>query len=204
MAKTGFGTLVPYSPRVVFVELFLHYWPWFTTAAALALHLLVSIHIVFHKRDSRAAVAWIAIVWVSPFLGSLFYYLLGINRIERRARRVRHKGPSPKPLADESGTLPAARIPLLPNEAAHLTHFVQLSETVTKQRLHEGNTIEPLWDGDQAYPAMLQAIEDARQSVGLSMYIFNNDRTGNRFAEALGRAVARGVDVRVLIDDVGA
>ena len=81
--------------------------------------------------------------------------------------------------------LPKARIPALPNEAAHLTPLVQLSETVTGQPLCEGNTIEPLWDGDQAFPAMLQAIEDAKHSVGLSMYIFNNDRTGNRFAAAL-------------------
>jgi len=36
------------------------------------------------------------------------------------------------------------------------------------------------------------------------MYIINNDRTGNRFVEALGRAVSRGVEVRVLIDDLGA
>jgi cardiolipin synthase A/B len=186
------------------VELLLSHWPWLISAAAFALHLLVSAHIIFTKRDSRAAIAWIALVWFSPFIGSLLYYLLGINRIERRARRVRHKGRKPKPLADATGKLPVAQIPALPLEAARFTHFVQLSETVTGQSLCEGNTIEPLWDGDQAYPAMLQAIEDAKHSVGLSMYIFNNDRTGNRFVEALGRAVARGVEVRVLIDDLGA
>jgi cardiolipin synthase A/B len=186
------------------VELILSYWPWLTAVGAFALQFLVSVHIVFYKRDSRAAIAWIAIVWFSPFLGSLLYYLFGINRIERRARRLRGKGPTPKPPADASGMLPVARIPSLPSEAAHLAHFVQLGETVTGQPLSEGNKIEPLWDGDQAYPAMLQAIEGAKLSVGLSMYIFNNDRTGNRFAEALGRAVARGVEVRVLIDDLGA
>jgi cardiolipin synthase len=130
--------------------------------------------------------------------------LLGINRIVRRARRLRRKSRRPKPPADAMGTLPEARIPALPAEATHLAPLVQLSETVTAQTLCEGNTIEPLWEGDQAYPAMLQAIEDAKHSVGLSMYIFNNDRTGNRFVEALGRAVARGVAVRVLIDDLGA
>jgi cardiolipin synthase len=186
------------------VEFLLSYWPWLISTAAFVLHLVVSVHIIFNKRDSRAVVAWIAIVWFSPFLGSLLYYLLGINRIERRARRVRHQGRKPKPLADATGKLPVAETPALPKESAHFAHFVRLGEIVTGQTLCEGNTIEPLWDGDQAYPAMLQAIEDAKHSVGLSMYIFNNDRTGNRFAEALGRAVARGVEVRVLIDDLGA
>jgi cardiolipin synthase len=186
------------------VEFFLSYWPWLAVAAAFALDLLVSVHIVLTKRDARAAIAWIAIIWFVPFLGSMFYYLLGINRIERRARRLRRAGRRPKPPADAMGTLPEARIPALPDEAAHLANFVRLSETVTGQPLCESNNVEPLWDGDQAYPAMLQAIEDAKYSVGLSMYIFNNDCTGNRFVAALGRAVGRGVEVRVLIDDVGA
>jgi cardiolipin synthase A/B len=197
-----FGNPHPISIRVFFVALILSYWPWLITAAAFTLHLLVSIHIVFNKRDSRAAIAWIAIVWISPFLGSFLYFLLGINRIERRARRLRHQGRTPIPLADAKGTLPVARIPALPPEAEHLMPFARLSETVTGQLLCEGNTIHPLWDGDVAYPAMLKAIEDAKQSVGLSMYIFSNDRAGNRFADALGRAVARGVEVRVLIDDL--
>ena len=186
------------------MEFLLSNWPLLTAAAVFALNVLVSLHIVFFKRDSRATIAWIAIIWFVPLLGSLLYYLFGINRIERRARRLRHKSRRPKPPADASGTLPEARIPALPHEAAHLAPLAQLSETVTGQPLCEGNAIEPLWDGDQAYPAMLQAIEDAKHSVGLSMYIFNNDHTGNHFVEALGRAVGRGVEVRVLIDDVGA
>ncbi len=62
----------------------------------------------------------------------------------------------------------------------------------------------PLVNGDAAYPEMLRAIGEAKKTVTLSVYIFDNDRAGLMFAEALGQAVARGVDVRVLVDDVGA
>jgi cardiolipin synthase len=51
---------------------------------------------------------------------------------------------------------------------------------------------------------MLAAIESARTSVTLSSYIFDNDAAGRSFAAALGRAVSRGVQVRVLIDAMGA
>jgi cardiolipin synthase len=51
---------------------------------------------------------------------------------------------------------------------------------------------------------MIEAIEAAEQSVSLTSYIFDNDRTGRRFVDALAAAVRRGVDVRVLIDAVGA
>jgi cardiolipin synthase A/B len=186
------------------VALLLSTWPWLTAFVVFAIDLLVSVHIVFFKRDSRAAALWLAIIWFVPILGAVLYYLLGINRIERRARRLRRKTRRAASLANAVGHHPQPQIVPLPSEAAHLAPLVSLSATVTGQPLFEGNTIEPLWDGDCAYPAMLRAIDEAKSSVGLSMYIFNNDRIGNRFAEALGRAVARGVEVRVLVDDVGA
>ncbi len=51
---------------------------------------------------------------------------------------------------------------------------------------------------------MLKAIEEATKSVSLSTYIFDYDRTGRRFLDVLQRAVSRNVEVRVLIDDMGA
>jgi len=74
---------------------------------------------------------------------------------------------------------------------------------VTAEPLTAGNSVEPLLDGDAAYPAMLAAIAAARETIGLETYIFDRDGIGIRFAEALAAAVARGVTVRVLIDDVG-
>jgi cardiolipin synthase len=50
---------------------------------------------------------------------------------------------------------------------------------------------------------MLRAIESAQFSVSLCSYIFDVDETGLAFAEALEKAHRRGVQVRVLIDDIG-
>ncbi len=186
------------------MELFETYWPWLAAIVEVAINLGVSLHIVFTKRDSRSAVAWIAILWFVPFLGALLYYLLGINRIERRARRLRRKGPRPKTLADAFRNIAEAKAPSNAFDTGHLSSLVQVGDTVTGQTVCDGNLVTPLWEGDVAYPAMIQAIEEAKQSVGLTMYIFNNDQTGNQFVQALGRAVARGVEVRVLVDDLGA
>ena len=67
-----------------------------------------------------------------------------------------------------------------------------------------GNRIEPLVNGDEAYPAMLNAIQEARQTISLLTYIFDRDEVGLAFARALGEARRRGVEVRVLIDATGA
>jgi cardiolipin synthase A/B len=57
--------------------------------------------------------------------------------------------------------------------------------------------------GDEIFPAMLAAIDVAGQSVCLEVYTFEDSPLGRRFREALVRARARGVRVRVLIDAVG-
>jgi len=58
----------------------------------------------------------------------------------------------------------------------------------TGQSLTSGNRIEPLVDGEQAYPAMLTAIESARNSVALASYIFDSQGIGAQFVDALSRA----------------
>jgi len=60
-----------------------------------------------------------------------------------------------------------------------------------------------LHGGESAYPAMLDAVRGARESVRLCSFIFDVDEVGRAFADALAEAAARGVDVRVLLDGVG-
>ncbi|MGC4005422.1 MAG: phospholipase D-like domain-containing protein [Pirellulales bacterium] len=81
--------------------------------------------------------------------------------------------------------------------------LVRLIERLAEQPLLGGNRIEPLVGGDAAYPAMIEAIDNAEKSITLCSYIFDRDEAGHRFVEALGRAVKRGVPTRVLIDDTG-
>src|SRR5262249_54904289 len=82
--------------------------------------------------------------------------------------------------------------------------LAELGFAVTGLPLVSGNTVEVLHNGDQTFPAMLDAIRAATKRVFLSTYIFDAGPVGQKFAAALGDAAARGVDVRVAIDGVGA
>jgi cardiolipin synthase A/B len=70
-------------------------------------------------------------------------------------------------------------------------------------RFVPGNAVRLLKDGREAFPAMLEAIAQARRQVLLEMYWFGSDRVGRRFAEALIEARKRGVEVAVIYDSVG-
>ena len=153
----------------------------------------VTVHVLLHKRNVGAAVSWIGIAWLSPFLGALLYVTMGINRVKRRAQRLRRQ----RLLESGAATLAGELAPEIttPMEFAigRLTGLVS----------EPGNKVEILRSGDEAYPRMLAAIEAAEKSVGLLSYIFRADAAGERFHQALIQAQRRGVDVRVLIDGVG-
>ena len=158
-----------------------------------------TIHILLNKRDPRGAALWLAITSLLPFVGSFLYWVLGINRVKSssavRARRksrpgwihwhLKHQKDSEEQLYPE------------------LKSLMDISGRITGQHLLSGNTIEPLYEGNQAFPAMLAAIGGAKRSINLSTYILDRDAVGSRIINALCTAAQRNVEVRVLVDGLG-
>jgi len=169
-----------------------------------------SLHALLTKRDPRSALGWIAVSLLFPAFGPALYYVFGINRIRTRAKRlhavdpdaVRHRVGPGAPPGLRAGETPAAAT-AASEPATALTGLLRLSRTVTGRPLTAGNRIRPLRNGEEAYPAMLAAIESAREAVSLTTYIFESNGTGRSFVDALARAHRRGVRVRVLIDGIG-
>jgi cardiolipin synthase len=158
-------------------------------------------HALLYKRDPRSALVWVILSLTVPILGALSYWMLGINRITRRALRWRQRGQT-LGLDQRIGFRPDRSAPL-PEIFEHLRDLVVLGDRVARNRLQAGNRIELLENGEQAYPAMLAAIEQARETINLSSYIFDGDGAGLSFVAALAKAAQRGVAVRVIVDALG-
>jgi cardiolipin synthase len=171
---------------------------------ALCVALFTSAHVVLHKRDVRSAAGWVGLVWLVPIFGALLYLLLGINRIRRRAILLRRGTSRYNRSGLHDASIPNPSVVELTAGESHLANLSTAIGTVTGRRLLTGNRIRPLSSGDVAYPAMLDAIAAAQSSISLATYIFDTERVGMRFIEALAAAQRRGVQVRVLIDAVGA
>ena len=157
-------------------------------------------HALLNKEDPRAALGWIAVCFALPVVGPLLYWLIGVNRIRTRARSWQTHGQG---FPHVSARLAKPLTEPLPFRSKNFTTLLDLSDRITRRPLVAGNSVKPLFNGEMAYPAMLEAIQFARKRVWLSSYIFDNDRIGQEFAEALSEAAERGVDVRVLIDALG-
>jgi cardiolipin synthase len=163
--------------------------PW----AVLLLATFAAGHALLYKRDTRAVIAWVGLIMLVPLAGAILYWMLGVNRVRRRAVALRPQGTLPERVAPETpAELPDALAPL-----------ARVGDQVGPFLLVPGNSVEPLENGDEAFPPMLDAIASAKLSIALSTYIFDNDAVGAQFADALAEAHSRGVEVRVIIDAVG-
>ena len=162
--------------------------------AYLSSALAVALHALLSKPDPRSVVSWIALCWLFPLGGAVLYWLFGINRVSPRNW-------APSPLHGDAAPGNAARSHA--DVDPRFTALQRVGNELTALPLLGGNMLEPLHNGDVAFPRMLQAIASATRSVQLATYIFQTDAVGRAFVGALQAAVERGVSVRVLVDGIG-
>jgi len=163
----------------------------------------VSIHVLLTHRHVRSSIGWIALSWLSPFIGSSIYLAFGINRVVRRAVKsgLNRCGLGPS-ICDPEGMARAQNI-LGASVPEAIIAIGKAGDTISGVALSTGNDMELFCNGDEAYPAMLEEIKKAKHSIALAAYIFASDDIGRRFVNALIEAKNRGVDVLVLVDGIG-
>jgi cardiolipin synthase len=82
--------------------------------------------------------------------------------------------------------------------------FARMVEALTGAPLWQGNRLTVLRNGCEIFPAMLEAIRSARQTVNFATYVYWTGSIAPEFAEALAERAEAGVEVNVLLDAVGA
>jgi len=180
--------------------LLLEYWPHLVFVVTVAASIAATVHAAMTKHDVRAAIGWVGVVLFSPLFGALLYFVAGINRIRRERVSQQRDEAIPAPDGPAPGFEAADIVPCTAPQFASLKI---LGDRISRFPMVRGNAIRPLAGGDDAYPAMLEAIRGARRSIALQSYIFDNDPVGREIARALIDARERGVQVRVLIDSIG-
>jgi len=193
LSCTGFLKNIP---PINWLDTISQFWPHLVAGFHFLAALLASMHALLHKRDSRAATLWLGTIWFLPILGPILYLALGVNRIRRRAILLGVHKTINRSIPEHVGESQFS-------DVQHLEMLARVVGRVVSQPLTPGNRVRPLINGDEAFPAMLAAIESATKSISLVTYICDNDASGKQFADALARAARREVAVRVLIDAAG-
>ncbi len=166
---------------------------------------LVAAHVVFGfiatvlvsaNRRPSAAIAWVLTIVFIPFLGALAFLLVGRSRLPER-RRAGQRAMNELLLANTS---PEALPPDAGLEPAWLASVTRLNTGLGALPMVGGNAVRIIEGYTESFDAMIAAIDAATVRVHVEFYIAVLDDSTRPFFEALARASARGVEVRVLAD----
>jgi cardiolipin synthase len=162
---------------------------------------LVMLSVVPFRRSPAAAKGWLLLIFFEPWIGLLLYLLIGRAtlprwRMERMSRLPEAMGHVLRRLADHPNVFH-------PRLGPELAQAVLLAENLGQMPVLDGNTAEILVDYDAILDGIALDIDRAEHNVHLLFYIFADDHATAPVIDALGRASARGVECRVLVDSVG-
>jgi len=169
-----------------------------------AIMLFTMVRIVMDSRNAAKALGYLLLVLTVPVLGSIIYFSLGVNY---RKKKIYSKK-------------------LIAND--HLMHRIKKRIITSTQQIMEQNkrkleghedmvrlllndSLEPLssnrvtllTNGEEKFPAVIEALEAAKQSIHIQYYIYEEDEIGNRIKDILIRKSKSGVTVRFIYDDFG-
>ncbi len=162
-------------------------------AIAYVIYLLgVSGWIMLQKREPVATLSWILSLAALPWLGLLIYWAMGPQKVKRQRLR---RGRARSGMEHYSSVCPPD---------ADCTELAKVAQATTGLAPSSATEVTWLVDGAATYDALLEAIAEARDHVHLEYYIYEPDHTGTALRDALVAAAQRGVQVRLLLDAVGA
>ena len=171
----------------------------YTTLNILYVFTTVSIIIVIimENRNPVKSLAWVVVLVCFPFVGIIFYLFFGQNY--RKKRMISRKGRQELKKTDEMITTDIHSLPI--SDTAKQT--VYCAQTLDNAPYYSGNQVRIFTNGKEKFDVLLQDLKAAQSYVHLQYYIIENDNIGRRIKRALLDCAHRGVQVRILYDDVG-
>ena len=176
-------------------------WGWIHSASEWAIRLGMLFYVP-QRRSPAAARAWLLLIFFLPWPGVILYTLIGRAFLpEKRMQRQAH---ATKLIRDLSQRFLASADLTRPEPPAPLGQAVSLAQRLGDFGILGNNRFEFIADYQSSIERLVADIDSAERHVHLLYYIFADDSTGRRVADALSRAAARGVKCRLLLDAMGA
>ncbi|MEJ2704482.1 MAG: cardiolipin synthase [Sedimentisphaerales bacterium] len=162
---------------------------------------VAALFVVVHKRRPTAALAWLVVIYFQPWVGLVLYLMIGRHRLPwyrtrqytRLVKRLEH-------LKKQFDGHPHVAHPEL---GLQCKAAITLAERFGSMPILDGNSVTLISDTNEVIRRLTTDIDKATKHVHMVFFIFRNDETGRRVADALKRAAGRGVQCRLLLDAVG-
>ncbi|GAF02470.1 cardiolipin synthase [Saccharicrinis fermentans] len=160
---------------------------------------------VLENRSPLKSLSWILVLLLLPLLGAVLYFFFGQNL--RKQKIISRKGLKNHDYIREVADL----------QTKDLSQFYGLNDEILEEKkriiqlqlnnshsvMTAGNKVQLLNNGGDKFKVLFEELEKARHFIHLQYYIIEKDEVGKRLMDLLVRKAQEGVEVRVIMDDVG-
>lgn len=184
-------------------------WLQITIYVLIALYILtvisVAINVILENRNPVRTLAWIIVLVTVPFIGFLFYLYFGINYRKVKMFSMKELGDMKwlQYMSEDQKQLIKKSEFLHKRETMEVKKLMTLLLNNSKALLTRYNKVEILNNGEETFPAIFEALQQAKRFIHLEYYIIEMGTLTSRLKELLIEKAKAGVEVRVIYDDVG-
>jgi cardiolipin synthase len=165
----------------------------------------ISIMIVLENRNPLKTHSWLLVIILVPVAGILLYIFFGQNY--RKQKIYSRKSMADNEMLSESAATQMNTLSaLIASESSDIqakSHLMRLLLKNNRSVLTLDNTVKLLKNGNEAFPAMKEAIAGAKNYINIEFYRIEPDVLGTEFMDLLKQKSSEGVKIRVIYDDVG-
>lgn len=154
--------------------------------------------LIFVPRNRRptSGMAWLLAIFLIPYFGAILFLLIGSPKLPRKRRKIQEEiNNFIRAISTEK-----RRTQDLSNNPAWFNSLTKMNSAYGGLPLLQGGSARLLEDYVDTIEVMASAIDGATDYVHVQFYILSVDSTTAPFFDALERAVARGVQVNVMLD----
>jgi len=166
----------------------------------------VIITILSENRKPAKSLAYILVIVFLPVVGLLIYYFVGRKPAFKKQvfdrkrlmdqQKMEEYYQQLKPKMEE-------RFQLLEEKMGDMAFPFRYLIHQNQSLITTGNLVTLLNNGEEMFPALFTALENARLHIHIEYYIFTSDDVGNRVADILISKQKEGVEIRVIVDAAG-
>lgn len=163
------------------------------------LSLLFVLYLLMKQEESTYKILWLLLIFAFPLPGTLIYLLFGNKRSTRPLeKKLDHAKPLPKDTTDTA--------PIYAELAAENGRLAQTFRWIERQTgfvPHRNQSATYYSLGDEMFPDILEELKKAEHFIFIEYFIIENGLMWDSMTKILAEKAAKGVDVRVLYDDLG-
>ncbi len=142
-------------------------------------------HMLSTRRKPKSMIAWILVIVLVPHIGIPLYIIFSGRKVEKSILQkgqlaLKNYAPS--------------------NFGSEMSLFLVSQKIPPPTKYNEVTVCK---DGIEAYYALLELLQSAKQAIYISTYIFRDDEVTHEIIDILTQKAVQGVDVKLLIDSLG-